>query len=171
MNLHFQKIEIQDLAFLCEVRNHYAQDFLHDSRTFTIKETCDWFENTKPDFWIIKDADLKMERIGYFRLSNHSAVNKNIYIGADVAPQFRGLGYAKKAYSLFIPMIFENYKLNKISLEVLSSNTVAINLYNKLGFVKEGVKRQEVWKKGGFVDSIIMSILREDYHGSILESK
>lgn len=171
MNLSFDKIKLEDLSFLCKVRNLYAQDFLHDSRTFTISQTVEWFEKTKPDFWIIKDIDLQNQRIGYFRLSNHSTTNKNIYVGADIAPEFRGLGYAKKAYNTFIPWLFKNYDLNKISLEVLSTNLVAIELYKKLGFVKEGVKRQEVLKGNVFVDSIIMSILKQGQDASILENK
>lgn len=168
MNLRINRIEVEDLPFLCEVRNNYAEDFLHDSRTFTIDQTVEWFHKTNPDFWIIRDMN---SRIGYFRLSNHSIVNRNIYIGADIAPQFKGLGYAKKAYSIFMPKLFENYNLNKISLEVLSTNNVAINLYKKLGFVQEGIKRQEVLKKEVFVDSIIMSVLKQDYYASVLENK
>jgi len=168
MNLDINRIQIDDLPFLCEVRNNYAEDFLHDSRTFTIDQTVEWFHKTNPDFWIIRD---KNSRIGYFRLSNHSIINRNIYIGADIAPQFKGLGYAKKAYSIFMPKLFENYNLNKISLEVLSTNNVAINLYKKLGFVQEGIKRQEVLKKEVFVDSIIMSVLKQDYYASVLENK
>jgi RimJ/RimL family protein N-acetyltransferase len=54
---------------------------------------------------------------------------------------------------------------------VLGSNSRAINLYYKLGFVKEGVKRQEVLKGTEYVDSIIMSILKSEYDGNILENK
>jgi RimJ/RimL family protein N-acetyltransferase len=101
--------------------------------------------------------------IGYFRLSNYSKENKNIYIGADIAKEYTGKGIAKKAYNLFIPFLFTEYNLNKISLEVLSTNQKAINLYDKLGFVKEGIKREEILKNNKWVDSIIMSILKSEY--------
>jgi RimJ/RimL family protein N-acetyltransferase len=39
---------------------------------------------------------------------------------------------------------------------------VAYNLYKKLGFVDEGIKRQEVLKNGVYVDSVIMSMLRSE---------
>jgi RimJ/RimL family protein N-acetyltransferase len=102
--------------------------------------------------------------VGYFRLSNYSKENKNIYIGADIAKEYTGKGIAKDAYNKFIPYAFTIYNLNKISLEVLGTNERAINLYNKLGFVKEGVKREEVLKNGIWVDSIIMSILKSEYN-------
>jgi RimJ/RimL family protein N-acetyltransferase len=66
----------------------------------------------------------------------------------------------------FIPFIFDLYNLHKISLEVLSTNTRAISLYENLGFIKDGVKREEVYKNGKWIDSIIMSILKSEYEFS-----
>ena len=167
-NLGFKPITKEDLPFLNMVRNKYAFEYLHDSRTFTLEETTHWFTQTSPDYWIIFDNDIK---IGYFRLSNYSKENHNLYIGADVAPEYKGKGYAKIAYKLFIPFLFKTYNLNKISLEVLDTNTIAKNLYVKLGFTAEGIKRQEVFKNNTFVDSILMSLLKTEFNGYILENK
>lgn len=148
-----------DLAFLNEVRNDFAAEYLHDSRTFTMEETRAWFYATNPYFWIIWSEG---NRVGYFRLSNFSPANHNIYIGADIHRNYQGKGFAQEAYKKFIPLLFEVYHLNKISLEVLATNERAVHLYKKLGFVKEGVKRQEVLKDDKYIDSIIMSILKDD---------
>jgi diamine N-acetyltransferase len=159
MVVGFRRLEIGDLDFLMEIRNGYAADFLHDSRTFDLAQTCEWFIKTQPDYWIIS---LEERRVGYFRLSNHSETNRNIYVGADIHPDFQGKGIATKAYREFLPFLFQEYDLNKISLEVLASNEKAIHLYEKLGFVYEGKKRQEVLKGKAFVDSIVMSMLRSE---------
>jgi RimJ/RimL family protein N-acetyltransferase len=161
--INFKKIEKSDLSFLNEVRNEYSEEFLHDSRKFTLDQTEQWFDKSNPDFYMIF---LGSERIGYFRLSNYSETNKNLYIGADISPKFKGRGLGKLSYQKFIPYIFDKYELNKISLEVLSTNQVAINLYKKLGFVTEGIKREEVYKNKVWVDSIIMSILKKEYEKS-----
>lgn len=160
--MKFRPLQITDAGFLNRIRNLYASDYLHDSRTFTLPETEDWLIKTQPDFWII---EISSDSIGYFRLSEHSLVNKNIMIGADIAPEWCGKGYGELAYRSFIPKLFVDYDLNKISLEVLSTNIPAQNLYKKLGFVVEGTKRQEILKGNTFVDSIIMSILKEEYNG------
>ena len=39
----------------------------------------------------------------------------------------------------------------------------AIKLYEKIGFIHEGVKRDEINKNGVWVDSVIMSILETEY--------
>jgi RimJ/RimL family protein N-acetyltransferase len=36
-------------------------------------------------------------------------------------------------------------------------------LYKKLGFVQEGTKRKEIYKNGVYIDSEIMSMLRDEY--------
>ena len=150
---------MEDLAFLNYVRNGYCEEFLHDSRKFTVEETIEWFEKTNPDFYVIQNDG---ECIGYFRLSNYSKENSNIYVGADIAPKFTGKGLGYLSYKEFLPYLFKEYNLNKVSLEVLSTNERAIHLYKKLGFVIEGTKRQEVLKNGVYVDSIIMSILKSE---------
>lgn len=157
-----------DLEFLNKIRNENAIEFLHDSRIFTLSNTQEWFIKTKPDYYLILIEDTP---VGYFRINNHSIANKNLYVGADLAKEYQGKGIGFQVYNYFLPYLFKKYNLNKITLEVLGNNSRAINLYYKLGFIKEGVKRQEVLKGTEYVDSIIMSILKNEYNGNILENK
>jgi RimJ/RimL family protein N-acetyltransferase len=158
--LSFRKMSIDDVSFVNNIRNEYCDDYLHTTRKFTIDESIDWFKKTNPDYYIIEYGN---KPIGYFRLSNYSAENNNILIGADIHPDYTGLKLAYPAYVNFINYLFYTLKLNKISLEVLETNQRAINLYNKIGFIQEGVKRQEVLKKDKYINSIIMSILKSEW--------
>jgi len=157
----FKLIKETDLEFVNNLRNTYAFEYLHDSRTFNLEQTKEWFTKTNPEFYIIEYLNKK---IGYFRISNYSEQNKNLYIGADIHPLFAGKGLGYGAYKDFIPFIFEKYDLHKISLEVLSNNSRAIHLYEKLGFKLEGTKREEVCKNEIFIDSHIMSLLKEEFN-------
>jgi RimJ/RimL family protein N-acetyltransferase len=157
--LEFKPLTLEDCEFLQEVRNEYAETYLHNSTTYSIEETKEWYKKLNIPYYVVYYQD---NRIGYFRLSDYSPQNNNMFIGMDIHKNFKGKGYAYEAYIKFIPYIMDKYNLNKISLEVLSTNTVAINLYKKLGFITEGVKRQEVLKNGKYIDSILMSLLREE---------
>ena len=161
VNLIFTEIKFEDLEFLNHVRNLFAKDFLHDSREFTQKNTEDWYNKIKPNYWIIK---LDNKRIGYFRITSHSIENKNLYIGADLHPDYQGKGLAFTSYMIFLNILFEKYDLNKISLEVLSTNLRAIKLYQKIGFIQEGIKREEIKKSDKYIDSVIMSILKNEWN-------
>jgi RimJ/RimL family protein N-acetyltransferase len=159
------------LKFINEVRNEYAAKFLHDGRVFSVEQTKNWFYSIvcyykKPEgYWIINDTNQSnnFTKIGYVRVSNYSIQNQRLMIGIDISPAFSGKGYATKSFYKIIPYLFKTYNLNKISLEVLSDNDRAIHLYNKIGFKKEGVKRQDIVKNGIWLDSIIMSIIKSEY--------
>ena len=157
---YFREMQENDLIFFNSIRNECSNEFLHDSRVFTIEDSKKWFIDCSPKYYII---NYDGNDIGYFRTSNYSKINKNIYVGCDLHKDWRGKGISYLAYLEFIPTLFENLNLHKISLEVLSINVVAYNLYKKIGFVYEGCKRDEVLKKDQWVDSIIMSIKKEEY--------
>lgn len=160
MVIDFSRILESDVSFLNETRNLVCEKFLHDSRIFSLEESIEWYKKNNPDYWMIR---VNGEKIGYFRLSNYSKENKNIYVGADIHPNYQGRGYGYSAYVLFIPFLFDLYDLHKITLEVLSNNKGAIRLYEKIGFVHEGSKREEVLKGGKYINSNIMSILRDEW--------
>jgi len=163
----FRPLCEKDLQFLNEIRNDCAEEYLHDSRKFTLEQTKEWFKTAQPDYYIIQLENID---IGYFRVSQHSKSNRNICIGADMHKDFRGKKLAYPAYVEFLSFLFSKYHLNKISLEVLSTNIRALSLYRKVGFIQEGIKRQEVLKHDNYIDSIVMSILKQEFYGTILES-
>ena len=159
MSLTFRKMVIHDLVFFNNIRNSFAKDYLHCSKQFDIKETVEWYNNNELKYYII---ELDKEQIGYFRLSNHSEENKNIYAGMDIAKEYQGKGYGYYVFNKFIDYLFDVYDLNKVSLEVLKTNQKAIRLYEKLEFIYEGEKREEVLKGDKYINSLIFSILKRE---------
>ena len=75
----------------------------------------------------------------------------------------RGKGIGTFATKSLIEHAFYNLNIRRIELSVLSTNVPAIKTYEKIGFVKEGIKRQAVYKKGTYVDMIIMSLIQDEY--------
>lgn len=150
---------MMDCEFLSEIRNECAEQYLHNSTTYTLQETQCWFSTLSIPYYIVSLND---DRIGYFRLSRYSSLDRNIYLGMDIHKNFRGKGLAYESYRRFVPYLIDKYNLHKVTLEVLATNVRAYNLYTKLGFVHEGTKRQEAYKNGKYIDSIVMSILRSE---------
>lgn len=148
----FQPLREEDLPFLLEVRND-CRDMLHDERAFSLQECRAWFRSQHPDFFIVRHNG---DRVGYFRLSNRDAADRSIYVGADLHRQFRGHGLARPAYEAFFAMLRDQQQIAVAKLEVLSHNTVALGLYQKLGFVEVGRKTAFATRNGESVDSIVM---------------
>lgn len=84
-----------------------------------------------------------------------------IFIGDK---EYWGKGYGTDAMKILIKFVFEQMNINKIKLNVFSFNQRAIKSYEKCGFRKEGILRQEIYRDGRYYDDIIMGILREEYN-------
>lgn len=84
-----------------------------------------------------------------------------IYIGDK---EERGKGYSKQATKLNLQFGFHSLGLNRIFLKVEVQNTIAFELYNSIGFLKEGILRKSVFKNNEFRDVYIMSILKEEFN-------
>lgn len=90
-------------------------------------------------------------------------VNFRILIGR--AGRNKGLG--SEAVSLFIRYGMTELQLHKIGLEVYSFNPRAERVYQKAGFVLEGVKREDFMYNGEYIDTKIYGMLRADYLAAV----
>lgn len=90
----------------------------------------------------------------------HGKAEYGIFIGEESA---RGRGIGSVAAKLMLRYCFEEEKLHRIFLRVLSDNQPAIKSYEKAGFVKEAYLREDVYLEGVYRDVILMGILEKDY--------
>lgn len=102
--------------------------------------------------------------IGLSILKNINMINRScefaIFIGDK---KYRGLGLSKEATVDTLNFGFEKLGLNRISLRVLQDNKTAITLYEKSGFVKEGLLRESIFKDGSYKSELLFSILKSEY--------
>ncbi|MGK5443960.1 GNAT family N-acetyltransferase [Micromonospora sp. URMC 105] len=77
------------------------------------------------------------------------------------AGQNRGLG--TEAVRLVVGHGFDRLGLHRISLEVFAFNPRARRVYEKVGFIAEGVLRQVLRDGDGWVDATVMSILAPEW--------
>ena len=76
---------------------------------------------------------------------------------------YLGKGYGTEAIELLMDYGFKTLNLNRIELKVYDFNQRAIHCYEKLGFVREGLKRQAVFINGDYHDILIMGILQQEW--------
>ena len=79
----------------------------------------------------------------------------------------QGKGIGTFAVKAMLDHAFNNLNLHRIELTVLEDNKRAQHVYEKCGFVKEGVRRKAKYKNGKFVDMYVYSVLKEEYEGNI----
>jgi len=107
--------------------------------------------------------------IGNISLQNINWISRRaefaILIGVSDS-QGKGLGY--EASSLIIDHGFSRLNLNRLSLGVNASNSKALALYLKLGFVEEGRLRQHFFRNGVAEDLKTMGLLAEEWSSSLV---
>lgn len=69
-----------------------------------------------------------------------------------------GHGLGTEVVTTVLRLCFQTLKFRKVFLEVLENNKAAIKVYQKNGFITEGVLRQHKWANGRVYDLRIMSI-------------
>ena len=84
-----------------------------------------------------------------------------------VAPEWQGRGVGTYAVGAMVRHAFLDLGLRRIELSVLADNVRARSLYEKAGFVEEGVKRGARYKNGSYQDIYIMALLKEDWFSDI----
>ncbi|MFD5652802.1 GNAT family N-acetyltransferase [Streptomyces sp. NPDC127039] len=90
-----------------------------------------------------------------------------------VGPRGRGRGLGSEATRLIVGHAFERVGLHRVQLEVYADNPRARRVYEKAGFVVEGVRREAALRGGVWVDDVLMAVLdheweartRTDAHG------
>lgn len=74
-----------------------------------------------------------------------------------------GKGYGTEATALITGYAFETLNLHRVSLRVYEDNERGIRAYEKVGFKKEGVLRQDIYREGRYWDTFMMGILHEEW--------
>jgi [ribosomal protein S5]-alanine N-acetyltransferase len=74
-----------------------------------------------------------------------------------------GKGYGTEATGLVVRYAFETLNLNRVWLQAFEYNPSGLRAYEKVGFRREGVLRQDCYREGRYWDTIIMGILRADW--------
>lgn len=156
-----------------------AQQYLNDAETkkylmpgipypMTLEEEYKWYEAQSAfkdtyNFAIeAKEEGIYIGGCGINKIDwKNSVATVGIFIG-DKA--YWGKGYGTDAMKVLMKFIFEQMNVNKIKLFVYSFNSRAVKSYEKCGFVKEGILRQEIFRDGKYHDEYVMGILRDEYN-------
>jgi RimJ/RimL family protein N-acetyltransferase len=79
-------------------------------------------------------------------------------LGMGLLPHVRGKGLGRRLAQATIDAVRAR-GVERIELEVFASNTRAIRLYERLGFVHEGVRRRARKLDGAYEDNVLMALV------------
>ncbi|MFI6478212.1 GNAT family N-acetyltransferase [Nonomuraea sp. NPDC050663] len=98
--------------------------------------------------------------IGSTRLRDLSPADGSAELDLRIGDRdFWGRGYATDAMRVICRHGFDELRLHRIALTVVAANVAAVRVYEKIGFVTEGVRRACFPRDGVWHDMVLMGLL------------
>lgn len=83
-------------------------------------------------------------------------------LGIMVHREYQSMGIGTRLLETVIDLADNWLMLKRLELEVFSDNEKAINLYQKMGFEIEGIRRKAAIRNGRYADEMVMSRIRNE---------
>lgn len=170
--LTYRTVELDDVDVLVEWINDFETRRFLDHRVWPMGKEAEraWVEGLSKDaggarqnvvFVACDKADgLPVACSGFHEIN---WVGRKAEWGIVVAPGRRGRGFGREVAEQLIWYAFTELNLERVGLEVCAKHAAGIACYDAVGFVREGLLRKAFWSRGVHEDTVVMSILREDW--------
>jgi len=153
-----------------EIRN-----YMYNDSYITKEEHQKWYESLKnrenTKVWVVYVGNTPIGIVDLIHLDHKNKITDwGFYIGDK---KFKGKGLGKVILYNLMNYVFEKMDIYKMHTSVLENNTVAMNLYKKMGFKKEGRLRKHLLRDNKYIDLFIIGILKEEWNeiSSTLKTK
>ncbi|TIX88784.1 GNAT family protein [Rhizobium sp. P44RR-XXIV] len=125
---------------------------LEETRTFVLG----MIAKGNPQFVALAGSDV----VGWCDISRHTFPSHAHagHLGMGIIPAYRGRGLGRKLIETTLQAA-RNAGMERVELSVHADNIRAIALYEKVGFVREGLARRSVRIDGRYKDAIHMAII------------
>lgn len=107
------------------------------------------------------------EYLGTISLKNMNLIDRNAEYAISLRPQMQCRGIGIEATQKLLAIAFDQLELEKVYLNVLIENEKAIHMYEKCGFVFDGLMRNHICMQGTYRTLKCYSILRSEYYNRI----
>ncbi len=146
-----------------DVIEHFCLDHVRDLDTLTDDFHAVTHDPTRR--WLTIMLKGTRKPIGRIALNNIDEVNRSlnlkiIYIG-DM--KNRGKGYGVEALRAILEYSFFEMDLHRVAIDHFLDDMVSENLYNRIGFRKEGIMKRAGRQGDDFFDLQLRGILKEEW--------
>jgi diamine N-acetyltransferase len=118
-----------------------------------------------PDFrHFIIEGGSGLEPVGFLILIGCRSQHQSLELKRMVVRN-KGEGYGRAALRMAKKVAFDDLGAHRLWLDVKTRNSRAKALYDREGFVVEGLLRESVRVAGGFESLVLMSMLRHEFAG------
>jgi len=161
MAISLREITEIDTPFILELRNsEFVRNNFVLREPFTEQSQKKWLDcviaERKAIQYIVLNDNLP---IGSVYIRDIDYFHKKGEFGIFMKKDCSGKGFGFLATKEILKIAFEKLNLHRVYLRVFPDNISAIKIYEKAGFVKEGLLKGTVFVDGEFKDMLLMGIV------------
>lgn len=152
-------------ARIRELRNQpNVRKFMYTDHEITLEEHANWIKSLQGNkrqqvFAVVRDGIA----VGLVSLNAINEQQKHADWAFYIDEALQGAGIGSVIELKLLDYAFNEAGLDKLNCEVLATNQPVIRLHEKFGFVREGVRRQNVIKNGERIDVVLLGILKDEW--------
>lgn len=155
-------MEKKDLEWVRINRNDpECRKWFRQAKMLTQEEQEKWFNDTDMVSFVVLDND--GDRVGVVSLSHLDNIARKCEFSIMIIPEKRNEGYGYGAMRELLGVAFNDLNMNQVYSDVFEHNS-ALEKYCKWGFKKYGKLPQWYWKDGKYIDSVIISITKDEFN-------
>ncbi len=161
-HIYLRAIEPSDLDFLYKLENNTEVWEISGTTTPYSKQVLQlYLENAHRDIYDVKQlrlcvCELNGSVVGLIDLFDFDPKNHKAGIGIVIAAEkSRNLGYGAEAIELLCAYSKITLELHQLYCNILEDNEASIHLFEKLGFIQVGIKKDWITSNGKFKNEIL----------------
>lgn len=166
--VYLRALEPTDLDFLYQLENDTSiWEISGTLKPYSKKVLQGYLDNAHRDIYEVKQLRLCIcgmdgKAVGLIDLFDFDPKHRRAGVGVVIArPGDRNKGMGSEALSLLCGYAFSVLDLHQLYANILSENLESIQLFEKMGFEKVGVKKQWIRSSTGFKDEIMFQKIND----------
>ncbi len=168
---HLRLLEVRDadqlFALIDESRSYLREWLPFVDRTRTVQDLQDFIRSGLQKYASNSGAELGIwyrgELAGVLGLHYINWSHRLTSLGYWMGEGFQGNGIMTNSCRALIGILFTEYNLNRVEIQVAPQNLKSRAIPERLGFQSEGFRRQAEWLYDHYVDHIIYGMLAQDW--------
>lgn len=161
-------IEFEDLEFIRSLINDpdIEKTIVGWSLPISKKDEEKWyanFSNTQQTIrYVIETLDgevVGLTGLGNIDMKNGCAKG----LGIRIAPNVQSNGLATDAYMTLFKFAFNELRLHRIETAAFDDNFASLRFQEKLGCIREGIRREAIYKNGTYKSIVTLGCLKDDF--------
>ena len=166
MTVSIRRATPDDVDFLVELVTHEdVEPFLAAVRAKGRDELLEEIARaqSEPEAYGVFVIEVDGQRGGTMRFEQANRRSRIAGLGGlAVHPDFRGAKVADTAARLFQRHLFDELGFHRLQMEIYGFNERAMRHAERVGFIREGVRRKAYWRNDEWVDGVLYGMLADE---------